>query len=275
VPRISRFLFSLLLCAAAASAAACRKEATTPAPAAVTTAAEGPSADFRIKPVLAEFLKQIPPDGYLVSPKDVAASKPLLVDVREPGEYANGFIEGAINVPLRELPISLRALPSLDASVVVVCRTGFRSAIGMAMLRMLGYRNVRSLDGGLNAWQETKLPVVTSPVPKRPEGTAPKVDAQVQATLRYYMVHTLPAKWGVMGPSDLTWDQNRKSSAELEPMAEMFDQGRSALFVVDKPSEFAAAKRGTTKLEKAVNTPLETLPKTMDEMPSTDTLSWA
>jgi rhodanese-related sulfurtransferase len=197
------------------------------------------------------------------------------VDVREPGEYANGFIEGAINIPLRELPISLRALPSLDTPVVVVCKTGFRSAIGMAMLRMLGYQNARSLDGGLNAWQGAKLQLVTSPVPKRPEGVEPKVDAQVQAALRYYLVHTLPANWGLMDPPTLTWDQNRKSSAELEPMAEVFDQGKSALFVVDKPSEFAAAKRGTTKLEKAVNTPLETLPKAMDEMPSTDTLTWA
>jgi rhodanese-related sulfurtransferase len=275
VSRTSRFLLSLLLCAAAASAAACRKEATPQPGSAVRAGTETRSADFSIKPVLVEFLKQFPPDGYLVSPKDVAASKPILVDVREPAEYAAGFIEGAINIPLRELPTSLSALPSLDAAVTVVCRSGYRSAIGMAMLRMLGYRNARSIDGGLNAWQQAKLQLVTSPVPKRPEGTAPKVDAHVQAALHYYLLHTLPANWGAMDLDTLTWDQARKSSAELEPMSDVFDQGKSALFVVDAPSQFAAAKRGTTKLERAVNTPLESLPKAMDEMPSSDTLTWA
>jgi rhodanese-related sulfurtransferase len=270
-----RRILSLLLCAAAASAAACRKDAPPQPGSTVTTGAEAPSGRFSIRPVLVEFLKQFPPDGYLISPKDVAGSQPLVVDVREADEYATGFIDGAINIPLRDLPTSLRALPSLDAPVVVACRSGHRSAIGMAMLRMLGYRNARSMDGGLNAWEQTKLPLVTSPVPKRPEGTAPKVDGQLQAALHYYLVHTLPANWGVMDPPTLTWDQARKSSAELEPMADVFDQGRSALFVVDEPSQFAAAKRGTTKLEKAVNTPLQQLPKVLDEMPSNDTLTWA
>jgi rhodanese-related sulfurtransferase len=274
VPRFRRVL-SLLLCAAAASATACRKESASQPASAVTTGAGAPSGELGIRPVLVEFLKQFPPDGYLISPKDVAASKPLVVDVRESGEYATGFIEGAINIPLRELPTSLGAMPSLDAPVAVVCASGYRSAIGMAMLRMLGYRNARSLDGGLKAWQQAKLQLVTSPVPKRPEETAPNVDAQLQAALHYYLMHTLPADWGAMDPPTLTWDQARKSSAELEPMSDVFDPGRSALFVVDEPSQFAAAKRGTTKLEKAVNAPLQQLPKTLDEMPSNDTLTWA
>jgi rhodanese-related sulfurtransferase len=277
VPRNSpsRRIAYLLVCAALASAAACRKEASAPSGSPVTTRSEAPSPGFSIKPILVEFLKQFPPDGYLISPKDVAASKPLVVDVREADEYATGFVEGAINIPLRELPTSLRALPSLDAPVVVACRSGHRSAIGMAMLRMLGYRNARSLDGGLNAWSQAKLQLVTSPVPKRPEGTAPKVDAQLQAALRYYLVHTLPANWGTIDPPTLTWDQDLKSSTELEPMSDVFDQGKSALFIVDEPSQFATAKRGTAKLERAVNTPLQQLPQALDEMPSTDTLTWA
>ncbi|RPH35611.1 DUF3410 domain-containing protein, partial [bacterium] len=81
------------------------------------------------------FLKNLPADWYLVSAHDVASAKPFVVDVRQPDEYAKGFIDGAVNIPLRELAVSLQALPPTNTNTVVVSDTGHRSALGMAVLQ--------------------------------------------------------------------------------------------------------------------------------------------
>ena len=75
------------------------------------------------------------------------------MDVRQPEEYAKGFIDGAVNIAMRELAANLRALPAMDKDIVLVCESGYRSAVGMAVLRMLGYKNVRTLEGGMKAWR--------------------------------------------------------------------------------------------------------------------------
>ena len=266
IGRGSRVSFLLLYAVAVLPLGGCRSD-TKPASAPVATRPE-PSADFEIKPVLREFLKNLPSDWHLVSARDVASAKPFVVDVRQPDEYAKGFIEGAVNVPLRELAISLQALPSTDKNTVVVCDTGHRSAIGMAVLQMLGYKNARTLDGGLQAWQQARLAVVTAPVPRRATGQAPNVDTQLQAKLDYYLVHHLPFNWGAMDGPDLTFDQSRQSSAELEPNADTYEQGHSFLTNVDEPSEFYAAQQhGAAKLSEALNLPLRSLPDVLDRIP--------
>jgi sulfur-carrier protein adenylyltransferase/sulfurtransferase len=84
---------------------------------------------------------------------------PLLVDVREPEEWAISKIPGAVLIPKGELPERVDELTRARA-VVLYCRSGKRSADSARLLLDLGFRNVRSLQGGINAWSEKVDPTV-------------------------------------------------------------------------------------------------------------------
>jgi adenylyltransferase/sulfurtransferase len=80
-----------------------------------------------------------------------AGRAPLLLDVREPWEFAVCHIGGSRLVPMRALD---EALPTLDpaAEIVVVCHTGRRSLVAAHALRRAGFARARSLRGGVEAW---------------------------------------------------------------------------------------------------------------------------
>ena len=84
--------------------------------------------------------------------------KPFVLDVRPAGQYDEAHIPGAINIPLAELGENadyLAVLPrDLDAPVLSVCQRGNASLSGLLFLKSLGYRNVRSINGGTLAWRE-------------------------------------------------------------------------------------------------------------------------
>ena len=84
----------------------------------------------------------------------------LVLDVREPSEWAGGHIAGATLIPLGELPARLAEL-SKDRTIVVVCHSGNRSAQGRDILRDAGFPSVTSIAGGMTAWLAAGLPVVT------------------------------------------------------------------------------------------------------------------
>jgi len=93
--------------------------------------------------------------------EELADVAPFLVDVREVSEIeANGYIAGAINIPIRQLLENLDKLPGLDEPIVIYCGSGHRGGIAIALLKGLGYTNVRNLGGGMNAWVAAELPVV-------------------------------------------------------------------------------------------------------------------
>jgi hydroxyacylglutathione hydrolase len=77
---------------------------------------------------------------------------PLVVDVRAPGEWDSGRIDGSMNVPLSRLQAQIGELPA-DRPIVVYCTSGYRSAIAASLLRTAGLRQVSDLVGGLGAWQ--------------------------------------------------------------------------------------------------------------------------
>lgn len=83
----------------------------------------------------------------------------LLLDVREPHEWDAGHAPDAVHIPLDTLPARLDALPS-DRPIIVVCRSGRRSARAAALLTTAGY-DARNLTGGMTAWQRRGLPVLT------------------------------------------------------------------------------------------------------------------
>lgn len=74
-----------------------------------------------------------------------------IVDVREVHEYRDGHIEGSTLIPLGILPYRLDEVDR-DKEVVLVCRSGNRSSEACQILRDRGFRNVKSLQGGLSSW---------------------------------------------------------------------------------------------------------------------------
>lgn len=75
----------------------------------------------------------------------------VLLDVRSPGEFAGGHIEGAINLPVQELHARLGEVGERTRAVVVYCRSGVRSASASATLRRAGFAAVHDL-GGIGNW---------------------------------------------------------------------------------------------------------------------------
>ncbi|KGN69964.1 rhodanese-like domain-containing protein [Porphyromonas sp. COT-239 OH1446] len=71
--------------------------------------------------------------------------KPFLVDVRTPGEFASGSVQGAVNIPLDEVASRLKEFKGKE-SIIVFCRSGNRSAQAKAILDRNGIPNV--LNGG-------------------------------------------------------------------------------------------------------------------------------
>lgn len=77
-----------------------------------------------------------------------------IVDVRTQSEYEQGHIPGAILVPLDTIGSTQpSALPNKDATLLVYCRTGVRSAQASAALVKLGYTHINNMDGGITAWK--------------------------------------------------------------------------------------------------------------------------
>lgn len=80
-----------------------------------------------------------------------SGKKPLLLDVREPWEYALAKLEGSILVPLASLPQSLGKLDR-NQEIVAICHHGMRSADATTFLLQQGFPNVKNLVGGIDAW---------------------------------------------------------------------------------------------------------------------------
>ena len=84
----------------------------------------------------------------------------FLLDVREPSEWNDAHIAGATLIPLGELQSRVNELPK-DQEIVVVCRSGNRSAQGRDILLNAGFDKVTSMAGGLNQWKAAGYPTVS------------------------------------------------------------------------------------------------------------------
>jgi rhodanese-related sulfurtransferase len=86
--------------------------------------------------------------------------KTIVLDVREPGEFAAGHLREAKNIPLQELPKRIGELEKAKSkNVIIVCQSGLRSNKAASQLNQAGFGAVYSLNGGLAAWQAQGLPV--------------------------------------------------------------------------------------------------------------------
>jgi phage shock protein E len=84
----------------------------------------------------------------------------ILVDVRTRREWQReGYLEGAVLIPMHELQArAAQDLPK-DAEIIVYCHSGSRSSAAASFLAQVGYANVSDLSGGLEGWSKQHLPV--------------------------------------------------------------------------------------------------------------------
>jgi molybdopterin/thiamine biosynthesis adenylyltransferase/rhodanese-related sulfurtransferase len=90
----------------------------------------------------------------------VHETPPVLLDVRERPEASFAALPGSVLIPLGELPGRLDELPGRDASIVVYCHHGVRSARALEILEKAGFTRARHLTGGLDAWSVKVDPTV-------------------------------------------------------------------------------------------------------------------
>ena len=99
----------------------------------------------------------VPPAEFA---QNIQSGKGQLIDVRTPKEYNSGYIKGAVNMHLYDTDFEQR-IDTLDKNkpVYVYCKVGGRSAEAVAIMKSKGFRHIVELDGGMDAWNEAKLPV--------------------------------------------------------------------------------------------------------------------
>jgi sulfur-carrier protein adenylyltransferase/sulfurtransferase len=103
-------------------------------------------------------------EGWEIGARDLAqrlagSDPPALIDVREPHEWEIAHIPGATLVPLHSLPARLAELDS-SRELVLLCHHGQRSMRGLELLRQTGFRKLKSLRGGIDAWSKDVDPSV-------------------------------------------------------------------------------------------------------------------
>ena len=92
----------------------------------------------------------------------LTAPNALLIDVREPDEYRQGHISGAINIPRGMLEFKISNEPSLQdltRPLLVYCKTSGRAALSVVALQTMGFTNTNSLAGGFDGWIAAGHPV--------------------------------------------------------------------------------------------------------------------
>jgi rhodanese-related sulfurtransferase len=156
---------------------------------------------FDLVAAVAEYESTIP-DGWMnvgdvTSFKDaLAASNGLVIDVRQPSEYEEGHIPGAINIPLRELAANVDKIPT-DKAIYVYCKSGFRAGVAVSAIRLMGYDNALAYKDSWLGWTEAGEEVSTDAVEAEvfgDPGFAPELVAAVDEYLS-----SLPDGWGIIG----------------------------------------------------------------------------
>jgi glyoxylase-like metal-dependent hydrolase (beta-lactamase superfamily II)/rhodanese-related sulfurtransferase len=95
-----------------------------------------------------------------VDQNELAARPPeaVLLDVREPQEFAKGHVPGARNIPQADLATRLNEVPR-DRPILVICQGGFRSLRAAQFLNQMGFTDVASVSGGTEAWRTAQKPL--------------------------------------------------------------------------------------------------------------------
>jgi hydroxyacylglutathione hydrolase len=96
----------------------------------------------------------------MVAEELAGADPPLVLDIRNPREWATKHIDGSVNIPLNHLQERIREIPR-DRRIAVHCAGGYRSSIAASILHQYGLTHLIEMAGGLAAWEAAQLPVVS------------------------------------------------------------------------------------------------------------------
>jgi len=179
--------------------------------------------------------------------------QPFLLDVREFSESEqNGHIEGAVQIPLRELAQNLDKLPSFDTPIVSYCGSGWRCTIAMTELSALGWQNVTCLKGGsFGGWVDAGYPVADGVPPD-----AEALDAASPDPALVKLVDTtlsnIPQGFGGVSVEDLA--------------AELLDNPDLAVIDVRTPME--RSDKGVLDAANQTSVPLEDFINMKDQWPA-------
>ena len=102
----------------------------------------------------------------IVAEELASADAPVLLDVRNPREWATRHIASSVNVPLNHLQERIAEIPR-DRRIAIHCAGGYRSSIGASILHQYGITSLIEMAGGLAAWEAAQLPVVAETQPQR------------------------------------------------------------------------------------------------------------
>ncbi|HSO11213.1 MAG TPA: rhodanese-like domain-containing protein [Anaerolineales bacterium] len=186
--------------------------------------------------------------------EEMVDKAPFLLDVREAAEVEkDGYIEGAVNIPVREVLNNLDKLPGLDEPIVTYCGSGHRGGMMLAALKLLGYTNVRNIAGGIGAWKKASLPVVTGSMPEAPTAISTPIVADQPL---YDMLNDFFTAM----PDDF---YSIKSDALAEALT-----GTTPPTIVDIRTAGEFAKDGYIK--DAINVPMDEIFTSLDKLPAKD-----
>jgi len=119
-----------------------------------------PATEAPIAEVLATEAPTYPNEISVAEAAEKRDQGAFILDVREPDEWRQVHIPGATLIPLRELAERSGEIPQ-DQEIVVVCRSGNRSAKGRDILREVGFTQVTSMAGGMMEWQSQGYPTAS------------------------------------------------------------------------------------------------------------------
>lgn len=175
---------------------------------------------------------------------EAIAAGAVLVDVREPSEYADGAIPNALSIPIRTIGENLGDIP-MDAPVVVYCASGFRAALSMSALQIMGYTNVRAFPPSYAGWESAHGETTAAPVEV---AAAIESNFDVVAVVSDYLAN-IPEGYMNVGKID-------DFKAAMENTSPVVIDVREA-------SEYEAGH-----IPGAINVPLRTLTENLDKIPS-------
>ena len=120
-----------------------------------------------VSDTLADITEEFPWD--IEEKMQDSAEQPLILDIREADEFSAMHIEGSLHVPRGILESACEydyeetvreLVDARNRDIIVVCRSGNRSALAAFTMQLMGYRQVSSLKTGLRGWNDYELPLV-------------------------------------------------------------------------------------------------------------------
>ncbi len=117
---------------------------------------------FLIQDIIESSLRKYQTISPMLTVTKLNTGSPIIVDVREAAEFKKGHIADAIHIPAGSLDSQIKKIELYKKDdVIVVCHTGMRSATACSNLMKQGFENVFLMTGGMQSWEENKLPVVS------------------------------------------------------------------------------------------------------------------